>query len=211
MDVIVPRKPNTAERRSQIVAALLAEIAAQGYERASIQAIAKRAGLAPGLVHYHFRNKEEILLELIASLARVARARDAALAASATTPLERLRAWIDARLATGPGAAPDAVAAWVMIGAEAMRQPEVGRAYRQVLGEELDTLSGVLRTCLEERAKSMAQAPRLTAALLAFMEGAFQLSSTARELMPEGYAAGMAMQLARRWIDGEPPAGEDAR
>ncbi|WP_296945863.1 TetR family transcriptional regulator [uncultured Massilia sp.] len=207
----MPRKPNTAERRSQIVAALLAEIAVQGYARASVQAIARRAGLAPGLVHYHFRDKEEILLELIASLARVARAREAALAAAATTPQERLQAWLDARLASGPGAAPDAVAAWVMIGAEAVRQPEVGRAYRAVLNEELAALTGCLQACLAARAKATAQAPRLAAGLLAFMEGAFQLSSAARELVPEGFAAGMAMQFALRCIDAEPPAGRPAR
>ncbi len=207
----MPRKPNTAERRRQIVAALLAEIAAHGYDRASVQAIAKRAGLAPGLVHYHFRNKEEILLELIASLARVARERDAALAASAATPDQRLQAWIDARLAMGPGAAPDAVAAWVMIGAEAVRQPEVGRAYRAVLAQELETLTARVSACLAQRDKSTAQAPRLAAALLAFMEGAFQLSSAARELVPAGQAAGMAIQLALRCIDGEPPAAGDVR
>ena len=40
-------------------------MADRGYERASVTAIAKAAGLTPGLVHYHFHNKKEILLALV--------------------------------------------------------------------------------------------------------------------------------------------------
>ena len=38
---------------------LLAVVATNGYERATIQLIAKQAGLAPGLVHYPFKDKRE--------------------------------------------------------------------------------------------------------------------------------------------------------
>jgi len=44
----VPRKSNTEDRRAEIVAAMLTVIAASGYDRATIQQIAKQAGLAPG-------------------------------------------------------------------------------------------------------------------------------------------------------------------
>ena len=61
----MPRKPNTELRRQQIVDGLLRTIAAQGYTGATIQAIASASGLAPGLVHYHFRDKREILVTLV--------------------------------------------------------------------------------------------------------------------------------------------------
>jgi len=202
----MPRKPNTDARRAQIVAGLLAAMAEHGYERASIQAIGRQAGLAPGLIHYHFKNKEEILLELVRSLAGVAQARYAELAAQAQAPEARLQAWLQARLGHGPGADPQAVAAWVMIGAEAVRQPQVREVYQAALGEELALATGLLRDCLAARAKSTASAGSLAASLLAFIEGAFQLASAARGIMPEGYAAGMAQQLAQRYLDGEPAA-----
>jgi TetR/AcrR family transcriptional repressor of bet genes len=202
----MPRKPNTAERRQQIVAALLAVMAEHGYEGASIQAIGQRAGLAPGLIHYHFKNKEEILLELVGSLAGVARTRYEVLAASAGSPDARLQAWIDARLGLGPGADAGAVAAWVMVGAEAVRQPQVRRAYQEALAQELALLGGLLEACLSGRGKTTARAGQLAASLAAFMEGAFQLSSAARELMPEGYAAGMAREWVERFIEAEGPA-----
>ncbi len=37
----------------------------KGYEKASIKDIANEAGITPGLIHYYFRNKEEILTELL--------------------------------------------------------------------------------------------------------------------------------------------------
>lgn len=202
----MPRKPNTDARRAQIVAGLLAAMAEHGYERATIQAIGRHAGLAPGLIHYHFKNKEAILLELVRSLAGVAQARYEALAAETEASDAKLQAWLQARLAHGTGADPQAVAAWVMIGAEAVRQPQVREVYQAALGEELTLATGLLRDCLAARGKSTASAATLAASLLAFMEGAFQLASAAGDVMPEGYAAGMALQLVQRYLDGEPAA-----
>ena len=54
------RPSNTEERRQQIVEGLLRVMAERGYERASIAEIAKAAGLSPGLVHYHFTEKQEL-------------------------------------------------------------------------------------------------------------------------------------------------------
>lgn len=198
------RKPNTAQRREQIVHGLLDAIGEHGYDKATIQAIAQKAGLAPGLIHYHFKNKEEILLELVKSLAAVAQRRYAGLAASAAGATGRLKAYVDARLALGDGAEPQAVAAWVVIGAEAIRQPQVRAAYQDAIAAELTLLETLLGGYLDERGKSRACAGRLAAALIAFMEGAFQLASAAGDTMPRGYAADMALQLVQRFADAEP-------
>ena len=39
------------------------------------------------------------------------------------------------------------------------------------------------------------------------MEGAFQLASAAGDVMPQGYAADMALELVRRFAAAEPDAG----
>ncbi len=200
------RKPNTAQRRDQIVHGLLEAIGEHGYDKATIQTIAQKADLAPGLIHYHFRNKEEILLELVKSLAAVAQRRYEELAALATGAAARLKACIDARLALGDGAEPHAVAAWVVIGAEAIRQPQVRAAYQDAVAAERALLETLLNDYLDERGKSRARAGHLAAALIAFMEGAFQLSSAAGDMMPRGYAADMALQLVQRFADAEPDA-----
>ncbi len=198
------RKSNTEQRRAEIVAAMLRTIAEHGYENATIQAIARQAGLAPGLIHYHFKTKDEILVQLVTALADAGRARYLAAIATTTTARERLRVYVDSRLALGPGAQPDAVAAWVVIGTEAVRQPAVRAVYQAAIGAELALLTPLLVDRLNEAGKRSAAAPLLAASLMALMEGAFQLASAAAEVMPKGYAAGTALQMLERFIDAEP-------
>ncbi|QWT19358.1 TetR family transcriptional regulator C-terminal domain-containing protein [Bacillus sp. NP157] len=199
----MPRKPNTELRRQQIVDGLLKAMAAQGYTGATIQAIAKAAGLAPGLVHYHFHDKREILVALVEQLTAYASTRFQSRAITAATAHDRLRAYIDARLAYGADANPDAVAAWVMIGAEAVRDPDVREVYQRVATAELSLIRKLLRACLVERAKRVRKLDAFAAALLAFIEGAFVLASNARSVVPAGFAADMANELVERYIAGE--------
>jgi len=187
---------NTEHRRAAIVAAMLPVMARHGYERATIQAIAREAGLTPGLIHYHFKSKQEILVSLVQGIVEFAQARFEHAAAKAGRPSERLRAYIEARLGLGAGAAPDMVAAWVMVGAEAVRQPEVRVLYQQAVAAELAELTQLVADCCAERRRSPDGAAALAAGLVALMEGAFQLSSAAGGVMPAGYAADAAISFA---------------
>ena len=198
------RKSNTESRRGEIVAALLKVIATQGYEKATIQAIAREAGLAPGLIHYHFENKQAILVAAISAMAQSAAARFETVLGDATAPARRLHAYLQARLGLGDGAAPEIVAAWVMIGAEAVRQPEVREVYRTMVARELSLLTTLLSDGLREQRRDTAHAARLAAGLLAMIEGAYQLSSAAADVMPTGYAADAAIAYADQGIAAAP-------
>lgn len=180
----------------QIVQALQTVMAKAGYEKATIQAIAAEAGLAPGLLHYHFKSKQEILVVLVTTLAGHAQQRFLQLAGAGTDPVARLRAYIDARLALGPGAAPDIVVAWVMIATEAVRQPEVRDAFQRAVGAELDLLTGLLAACLRANRRDEAPARLFAAGVLAMIEGSYQLACAAGAVMPAGYAAQAALAYA---------------
>jgi TetR/AcrR family transcriptional repressor of bet genes len=78
------------------------------------------AGLAPGLIHDHFKNKEETLLDLVKSLA-FARQR------------------YDGLAAPDAGADAQSVAACVIIGTGAIRQAQVRAACRDVVTLHLVT------------------------------------------------------------------------
>ena len=176
--------------------ALQTVMAKSGYEKATIQAIAAAAGLAPGLLHYHFKSKQEILVSLVTTLAGHAQQRFAQLAGTATDPLQRLRAYIDARLALGAGAAPDVIVAWVMIATEAVRQPEVRDAFGRAVVAELDLLTSLLADCLRAQRRDEAPARQLAAGVLAMIEGSYQLACAAGAVMPVGYAAEAALRYA---------------
>ncbi len=194
------RPSNTAERREQIVEGLLEVMAKDGYERATIVAIGKAAGLTPGLVHYHFASKQEVLVALIARLSAQVDARYRARVESATTPLERLHAFIDAHLALGKDADPRAVVAWNVVGAEAVRQPEVRALYRKELARSLAEMGALVGACLEAVGRSGDEADDVAAALVSAIEGAYRIASAAPRGLPRGFAAPMVRRMAEALV-----------
>jgi TetR/AcrR family transcriptional repressor of bet genes len=198
------RPSNTEERRKQIVQGLLRVMAERGYERASIAEIAKAAGLSPGLVHYHFTQKQEVLLALVEQLAERGRERvRARLARTKGGARARVEAFIEAFLATGDDAEPEAVAAWVTISAEALRQPEVRAAYDKVVRADLAHLEELVGEVLgRERARAVA------AGLFATVQGYSVLSTAAPGLIPPGSAVGTVKRMAAGLLDTQ---GQEAR
>lgn len=190
------RPSNTAERREQIADALIRLLGTRGYDGASTVEIAREARLAPGLVHYHFQSKAEILREAIRRLGALVRARAARrLEAAGSDPRKRLNAWIDALLARGEDADADAIACWVDIASQAARDPAARRVYRNAVGTLRRQLETLLRP-LTGRSRTRA----LAAGLLAAIEGYYLLASAAPGLVPEGTAAAMVKRFARAGV-----------
>ncbi|WP_203287917.1 TetR/AcrR family transcriptional regulator [Metabacillus sp. cB07] len=52
------------DKRKLIINAAYRVFAQKGYENASIKDIASEASITPGLIHYYFKNKEELLLSV---------------------------------------------------------------------------------------------------------------------------------------------------
>ncbi|NTX12322.1 TetR family transcriptional regulator [Myxococcus sp. CA056] len=194
----MPRPSNTEERRQQIVSGLLRVMSERGYERASVNEIAKAAGLSPGLVHYHFSDKQEILLVLVQQLAARARERVAKRfeRLGADDARGRIDAFLDAFLATGADADTSAVAGWVTISAEAIRQPEVRAAYEQVVRADLEQLEALVAMLVGKR-----KARALAAGLFAAVQGYFVLSASSPGLVPAGSAASTVKHMAAGLLD----------
>jgi len=191
----MPRPSNTAERRAQIVQALLQVMAEKGYEGASVADIGHAAGLAPGLVHYHFHDKLEILVALGEELLRRVDARYQARLALAKDDWERLFAFTDAHVALGRDADPKAVACWVMLGGEALRQPEVRKLYERAMRSRMAQLEQLLLPLLAAAGREACAASEIAAALLSAIEGAYHLAVVAR-VAPRGFAAPMLREVA---------------
>jgi TetR/AcrR family transcriptional repressor of bet genes len=193
----MPRPTNTDERQAQIIAGLQQVMALKGYERASIQDIAKAARLSPGLVHYHFDSKLEVLEALVATLRQRHLARlDDALAAAGHDPLDRVFAFVDFHLAAGPAADPESLAVWVSLSGEALRSTEVRERFSAALGELRDRLLLMIAEGQRKKLFVKGDAQALAVALLATIEGYFVIAATARELIPAGSAARAARRMA---------------
>lgn len=175
-------------------------MAERGYAGATIAEVARAAKLRQGLVHYHFESKLSILLALLDELSRGLEARTQRFAGR--SPDEALLAFIDAHVAQGEDADPSAVACWVTIGIEAVRQPEVRGAYASAVQAELLRLELLVSACLLDRGRPTDEAPIIAAAIYAGIQGAYQLAVTVPDLVPRGYASPSLRAYARRLIEG---------
>ena len=193
------RPSNSDERRGQIVDGLLEVMARQGYAQATIAAIGKAAGLTPGLLHYHFENKQDILVALVERLTQgLAQRVERKCAGAGAGPREQLHAFLGAYVGLGEDADPRAVAAWVVIGAEAVREPQVRALYTHAVAGTLRQLRELLTACLREEGRTTRNVGRLAAGLLSAIEGAYRVSAAAPGVLPEGFAA----PTLRRMADG---------
>jgi len=198
------RPSNTETRREEIVLGLQRAMAERGYEKASIAAIAEAAGLTPGLVHYHFASKQEILLALLERLARIWRGRAAAL--NPSSPRERVGALLDAWLALDGSSDRDALACWVALGAEAIRQPEVREPYERAVRAAHVELSSAVLACLDAEQCTSADSALIAAGLMAAISGFMQLGVATSGVIAPGTAARTLRTMAFGVIDARPSA-----
>jgi TetR/AcrR family transcriptional regulator, transcriptional repressor of bet genes len=190
----VTRRSNTEERREQIARALLRVMAKKGYDGASIADIAREASLTQGLVHYHFESKLDVLLDVLDRLAAAHRAGlEAAIAERGGDPKGELEAFVEYHLAL-ERANEDALAAWVTISAEALREKRVRKAFGRAIAEIMAVLEGIL-------VRAKAKAPKESAAaILAAIQGYYVLAAGVPEIVPKGSAADQVMAMAAALI-----------
>jgi AcrR family transcriptional regulator len=71
----MPERVSAAEveresAKSRIIAAAFSVLAVRGSHQTSVKEVARAAGVAPGLVHYYFSSKAELLLEVVREACR---------------------------------------------------------------------------------------------------------------------------------------------
>jgi TetR/AcrR family transcriptional repressor of bet genes len=195
------RPPNSETRRREITDALRVVMARKGYEGASVADVAAQARLAPGLVHYHFKNKLEVLLALLDRLAAHHReALDRALAAAGPSPAARLAAFIDFHLGTRH-ADPETLACWVTLSGEALRDARVRRRYREAVAAWTERLATVIEEGRKARDFATRDPAAAACALVSAIQGYFVLAAVDRTLVPRGSAALSVRRMAAGLLD----------
>ena len=83
-------------RRGEIIRAAVTVLGRAGCADTSMKEIAREAGVAPGLLHYYFESKDELLMAVVGHLQERMTATWTAAVAGGGDPLERLIAGLDA-------------------------------------------------------------------------------------------------------------------
>jgi TetR/AcrR family transcriptional repressor of bet genes len=193
----MPRPSNTAERRAQITGALMKVMARRGYDGASIADIAKAARLTPGLVHYHFKSKQEILLAALHELVcRHDHNLEARMGSTDENPISEIEVFIDFHLGLGADADPEALACWILLSGEALRERKVRVEFEKALEAMTTRLRDTIQRGMEQKAFACQAADAAASALIAVIQGYFVLAATARTIIPKGSAARSTRQMA---------------
>lgn len=200
------RPSNTAQRRDEIARAFTRVMAMKGYEDASLAEAAREAGLSPGLVHYHFHDKRDVLLAAVGLLSRDAEARlERALERAPEEPEARIAAIVDAHLRLGEESDEAAVACWVAVAAEAVRDEAVRGAYQAAAALTLSRLEKLFGKALAARHGDARGAKAAAAAVYAAIQGYFVLATTVPDAIPRGSSAqavrALALALVSRTAD----------
>jgi TetR/AcrR family transcriptional repressor of bet genes len=191
------RPSNTEQRREQIARALLKVMARKGYDGASIANVAAAAHLASGVVHYHFKDKQEILITALRDLVgEHAAALDEKERAAGADAASKVAAFIDFHLGLGADANAEILACWVMLSGEALRQPKVRSEHEKALASIAGRLQAIIQEGMQAGTFRCEDAAAAASALVAVVQGYFVLAAVARSVIPRGSAATATRHMA---------------
>jgi TetR/AcrR family transcriptional repressor of bet genes len=132
------------------------------------------------------------------------------LARAGGDPAADVAAFIDFHLGLGADADPEALACWILLGGEALRQPRIHVEYEKALRGWVDRLAGLIRRGVEQRA-FRCDPGAAASALVAAIQGYFVLAATARDVIPRGSAAASAKRMAEGLLHPARPLVREGR
>lgn len=165
-----PRDAEGGNNRVRLIDAATRVLAEQGYEATTVKAIAAAAGVSPGLFHYYFVSKDELLVEVVKE------------AESRFTPvIEPLRAQVPPSQVARAGLAAtrarvDWQPEWYRLRYElfalGLRKPDLLPAVRALLASGRSGIGGTLRASAPSpEATGDAEVEAVAAILLACFDG----------------------------------------
>lgn len=191
---LMGRPSNLEARRAQVADALVRLLAGGSFSEISVAEMAREAALAPGLVHHYFRDKEAVLVVAVERMAIELELRLVdKLQSAGEAGKARVHAFIDAWLSAEAGANPRAAFAWVAIGDEARRRPDVRRIYVAAFERATLHLTDEMKHWLSPLRQR--RASKIARAVMVAIEGALRVGAAG------GLEAGTAAPLVRGIAD----------
>ena len=186
-------------------------IIGRGYQGATIRRIAMVAQLTPGLVHYYFKSKRQVLDALL-ELLETEHARDLHIdLLQAADPAEKVALFIDHHLESCRETAnPQAVACWAVVSGEALRQPDFAQDVENAFARITSKLAVILREGIEAGCFHCPTPQAAAVALVAAIHGYLCVASSTLELVPHVSAAACVKMMAASLLRATSPCLRDA-
>lgn len=185
-------------RREQILNGLFRAIARQGFSACSVTDIAREARLPRGILHYYFRNKEQMLAALMRSLGEAHLAALDAYRARFFDPLERLLAVLTFHLAPSDARSRDTTRVWIEYWGYGLQDRRVREAVRLIQAGLRRRLAGDLAEIRRRRGGSFSPAA-MAVLVLSLVEGPL----LQRLYDEQAFSSRALLAEARRWLTAE--------
>jgi len=129
--------------RTRILEAAFSVLSRQGYENTSIKDIAEEAGVAQGLVHYHFKSKQQLVVAVLAEVCRVMKLHSVDGEAGAREAYDKFKALLRDSRATH--------ALYIQLIAVGLHDKEVGAGVLEFLKEDRAHIESLAKQVFAER------------------------------------------------------------
>ena len=184
-------------RRGQIIRAAATVLGRLGYSDSSVKQIAREAGVAPGLVHYYFTSKEELLVAVVHDLEREMVADWQSAVAGIDDPFERIVAALD-HTAVRCAEHPEFFRLLFDLYAVGLNNPTIRERCAELWTHFLDDIEAEVRQVLERLPASSNVPPRDLAEAIGGAIDGIALAGLLRESSPvAAYGALKAMLLSQ--------------
>ena len=141
--MLTEHSTRSADTRTKILEAAFQILARQGYENTAIKDIAEEAGVAQGLVHYHFKSKQQLVLAVLAEVCREMEFGDAQGAAGAQAAYEKFKNMLKGSQATH--------ALYIQLIAMGLHDKELGAGVLNFVRQDRAHIEDIARQVLAER------------------------------------------------------------
>jgi AcrR family transcriptional regulator len=145
------------DTREKILQAAFTVLSREGYENTSIKEIAEEAGVAQGLVHYHFKSKQQLVLAVLAFVCQKVELGDVQGAAGALAAFDQTKQSLRSDRDTN--------ALYIQLIGVGLHDKEVGAGVREFVRTEREHVEDIARQVFAEREMDAAPARGIAGAV----------------------------------------------
>ena len=153
-------KPDT---RAKILDAAFAVLSRQGYENTSIKDIAEEAGVAQGLVHYHYKSKQQLVLAVLEFVCQKVEVGEVTGEAGALQALEHSKVMLKEMR--------DTHALYIQLIGVGLHDEAIGNGVRDFIRNDRANVEDIARQVLTERGVDTEPAGRIAGVVWAAVLG----------------------------------------
>jgi AcrR family transcriptional regulator len=161
----------TDERRRQILVGIFHAVVKSGYANCTITEISEAANLSRGILHYYFKSKKEMLLELMTSLGNVHYDGLVRIIEETEDVREKLKSIVRFQYMDESKPFHDTAGVWVEFWGQVPHDPEVREVIRTIQTRLRDLISGLIESGMEQGVFRPVDPRNTASVIMSMMEG----------------------------------------